>query len=63
LWVAAVHKNWRGRDGGRVAQRGAVAVVLECLLMVWRGPQVRVTDRSDNMPGRIYGLAGGLGLS
>jgi hypothetical protein len=38
-------------------------VVLECLLMVWRGPQVRVTDRSDNMPGRIYGLAGGLGLS
>jgi hypothetical protein len=30
-----VHKNWRRRDRGRVTQRGAVAVVLECLLMIF----------------------------
>ena len=50
-------ENRRGKDGEKSpAQRGAVAAETECLSM----GRAEATDRS---PGRIYGLAGGLGLS
>lgn len=54
----------RGRDGDKSHTErvsGCGAGMLVSLLMVSRG--LRVAGRSDNMPLRIYGLAGGLGLS
>jgi hypothetical protein len=55
--AAAQMKNRRGRDGEKSpAQRGAVVAETECLSM----GRAEGTDRS---PRRIYGLAGGLGLS
>lgn len=50
----------RERDGWieeSRAERGSGGGDLECLSIG------RAEDSSHNMPGRIYGLAGGLGLS
>ena len=55
--AVAQMENGRGKDGEKSpAQRGAVAAEAECLSM----GRAEGTDRS---PRRIYGLAGGLGLS
>ena len=55
--AAAQMENGRGKDGEKSpAQRGAVAAEMECLSM----GRAEGTDRS---PVRVYGLAGGLGLS
>jgi len=55
--AVAQMENGRGKDREKSpAQRGAVAAETECLSM----GRAEATDRS---PGRIYGLAGGLGLS
>ena len=55
--AAAQMENGRGKDGEKSpTQRGAVAAETECLSM----ERAEGTDRSL---GRIFGLAGGLGLS
>ena len=55
--AAAQMENRRWKDGEKSpAQRGAVAAEMECLSM-------ERAEGIDRSPGRIYGLAGGLGLS
>ena len=55
--AAAQMENGRGRDGEKSrAKRGSGSGDLE-----WT-ERAKGTHSSHNMPGRIYGLAGGLGV-
>jgi len=57
-------ENGRGRDGGKSrSERGSGGGAGMLVDGLGRSAGNRITDRSQNMPGRIYGQAGGLGLS